>query len=71
MARLFASGRERKTREPLPDLQEDPSEMRNLAGDPALAAALNDQRKRLRAWCEETKDTDFLPRLAAPGSQAS
>ncbi len=58
-------------REQMFDLQKDPGEMRNLAGDPALAAALNDHRKRLRAWCDETKDTDFLPRLAASGTRAS
>jgi hypothetical protein len=67
----YAIYEQRANREQLFDLEKDSGEMRNLAPTPALAAVLDDHRKRLRAWCEETRDADFLPRLAASGTRAS
>ena len=58
-------------REQLFDPGKDRGEMCNLAPAPAMAAMLDDQRKRLRAWCEETGDADFLPRLTVSGTRAS
>lgn len=41
------------------DLQKDPGEMRNLAGDPAQAATVKDLQERLSRWMIRT--SDFLP----------
>ena len=46
----------RRPREELYDLEADPDELRNVAADPAYAAALNDLRARMKAWQERTKD---------------
>ena len=43
-------------REQLVDLETDSGEMVNLAVDARHRDVLNDHRKRLRAWCEETED---------------
>ena len=43
-------------REQLVDLQADPGEMINLAVEARYKSALDDHRKRLRAWCERTDD---------------
>jgi choline-sulfatase len=43
-------------REQLIDLADDPGEMANLAEDPKHRAVLDQHRKRLRAWVEETGD---------------
>ena len=46
-------------REQLVDLQADPGEMVNLAVNARFKDELDDHRRRLRAWCEETED-EFL-----------
>jgi arylsulfatase A-like enzyme len=53
-----------RAREPveLYDLQVDPGEQTNLAGQDSVAATEADLRHRLRAWMEETRD----PLLAGP-----
>ncbi len=45
-----------RPREELYDLRKDPDESRNVAADPACAGVLEDLRRRLRRWQEETKD---------------
>jgi N-sulfoglucosamine sulfohydrolase len=42
--------------EELYDLEKDPHELKNLAGDPAHADTLKDLRGRLKAWQEQTRD---------------
>jgi N-sulfoglucosamine sulfohydrolase len=42
--------------EELFDVQSDPDELRNLAGDAAHAAVLADMRARLARWQSETND---------------
>ena len=44
-------------REMLVDLEKDPGEMKNLAADAAFRAVLEDHRKRLRQWMEESRDS--------------
>ena len=56
-----------KHREQLIDLSEDPGEMVNLAEDPQYGQVLNDHRKRLRRWVEETNDVIALPYV--PGGE--
>jgi arylsulfatase A-like enzyme len=46
----------RRPQEELYDLQADPLEMINLAGDPAHAGTLVDLRGRVQRWMEETDD---------------
>jgi Arylsulfatase A and related enzymes len=43
------------------DLENDPHETRNLAGDPAYADVLNDLRARLAAWVKGMPDLGFYP----------
>ncbi|MHB8897586.1 MAG: sulfatase family protein [Thermoguttaceae bacterium] len=50
---VYATGR---NREQLIDLQADPGEMVNLAGDADHAAVLQQHRDRLRAWAKKTGD---------------
>jgi N-sulfoglucosamine sulfohydrolase len=45
-----------RPREELFDLERDPKELKNMAGDPKYADVLKDLRKRLRDWQEKTKD---------------
>jgi N-sulfoglucosamine sulfohydrolase len=45
-----------RPKEELYDLTSDPNELRNLAGDPALAETLAGLRQRLRAWQAATND---------------
>ncbi|MBW7998181.1 MAG: sulfatase-like hydrolase/transferase, partial [Candidatus Glassbacteria bacterium] len=45
-----------RKREELYDLENDPDEVVNLAGDPARRAALTELRGRLKAWQEATDD---------------
>lgn len=52
---------ERKPDEELYDVQADPDEVRNLAGDPAHADTLAAMRQRLDAWLEETDDRGRHP----------
>jgi arylsulfatase A-like enzyme len=55
-------------REQLIDLAEDPGEMVNLAEEPKYRDVLNEHRKRLRAWVEETGDEiggAYVPRADA------
>jgi len=46
----------RRPREELYDLQADPDETRNLAGDPAHAETLAELRRQLRDWQQRTND---------------
>jgi N-sulfoglucosamine sulfohydrolase len=46
----------RRPREELYDLERDPDELVNVAGDGAHAGVLADLRARLKAWQERTKD---------------
>ena len=50
-----------RAREELFDLQADPAELHNLAGEAAHAEVLGRMRGRLRQWILETRDTAFLP----------
>lgn len=43
------------------DLEKDPHEIRNLAGDPAHATVLTDMRRRLAAWVKGMPDLGFYP----------
>jgi N-sulfoglucosamine sulfohydrolase len=45
-----------RAREELFDLEKDPNELVNLAGDPKQADVLADLRTRLKEWQEKTKD---------------
>jgi arylsulfatase A-like enzyme len=47
--------------EELYDLQADPWEVRNLAGDPAHASVLRQMRSRLEVWMEKTNDQGRTP----------
>ena len=51
----------RKPIEELYDLQKDPLELHNLAGDPAHQQSLVELRARLHRWMIEKRDTGFLP----------
>ena len=55
-----------KNRESLVDLQNDPGETRNLAGEPASAEVLNQHRTMLMDWSREMHDTAFP--YVAPGA---
>ena len=57
-AALFASPT--KPVEELFDLQSDPHEVKNLAGDPGHAAALKELRGLVDAWVRETNDQGFI-----------
>lgn len=50
-----------KPAEALFDTAADPWELRNLAGDPAHAAALERLRAANRAWLAQIRDTAFMP----------
>ncbi|HZT80274.1 MAG TPA: sulfatase/phosphatase domain-containing protein [Gemmataceae bacterium] len=45
-----------RPKEELYDLEKDPHELRNVAGDPAYADVLNDLRRRLKDWQKKTND---------------
>jgi N-sulfoglucosamine sulfohydrolase len=45
-----------RQREELYDLDKDPNELQNVAGDPSYAGVLKELRSRLREWQEKTKD---------------
>jgi N-sulfoglucosamine sulfohydrolase len=45
-----------RPREELYDLEKDPNELHNVAGDPKYAEVLADLRKRLKSWQQATKD---------------
>jgi len=51
----------RRPEEELYDLENDPHEIRNLAGDPAHAATLARLRSALEHWIEETNDQGRTP----------
>jgi len=55
-------------RESLVDLEEDPGELVNLAGDPAAAEILNQHRAMLLEWSRDTHDAtfQFIPPDAHP-----
>ncbi len=50
-----------KPAEELYDLQNDPDEVRNLAGDPAYAETLQEFRNALGNWCRDIGDVGVLP----------
>jgi choline-sulfatase len=52
---------EGKNPEFLVDLDKDPGEMKNLAGDPAYDKVLNDLRAMLAEWCRKTGDKFQVP----------
>ena len=52
---------EKRVGEELYDLEEDPHEIRNLAGDPAHAEVLQRHRKILETWIKETDDQGQYP----------
>ena len=52
-------------REQLIDLANDPGEMKNLAETPEFQDVLNDHRRRLRRWVEETDDQIAKPYVPA------
>jgi N-sulfoglucosamine sulfohydrolase len=52
---------EPKPFEELYDAEADPHEVKNLAGDPAMAGTLDRLRAALDAWILEIKDLGFLP----------
>ena len=52
-------------REQLIDLANDPGEMKNLAETPEFQDVLNDHRRRLRRWVEETDDEIAAPYVPA------
>ncbi|MFB6295868.1 MAG: sulfatase-like hydrolase/transferase [Halobacteriales archaeon] len=53
--------RETRPTEELYDLEADPHEVHNLAGDPEHARALDRLREALDAWLERTDDRGFAP----------
>lgn len=53
-------------RESLVDLDEDPGEMHNLAGNPEYKDVLNRHRKYLLEWIAESKDEDAKSFVVAP-----
>jgi len=59
--------------EQLFDLLLDPNEVRNLCGDPAYDAVLNEMRDRLQAWMEATDDPILrgLPVPAPAGARVN
>jgi choline-sulfatase len=61
---VYESGR---NREQLIDLEKDPGEMRNLAGDPELREILEDHRRRLCEWVEATGDE--IGKAYVPGAR--
>jgi arylsulfatase A-like enzyme len=52
-------------REQLIDLEKDPGEVANLAQDPDYQEVLNDHRRRLRQWVEETGDDIARPYIVS------
>jgi len=58
-AAAFAS--DKRPAEELYDLQKDPHEVRNLAGDPKYAAELRRHRNILKKWMKETDDQGQYP----------
>ena len=55
----------RRVAEELYDLENDPDEVVNLAGDPAYAGVLNEMREALAGWIEDTGDRGQYPRSQA------
>jgi len=51
--------------EELYDLENDPDEVVNLAGDPAYADVLKEMREALADWIEDTDDKGQYPRSQA------
>lgn len=50
-----------KPTEELYDLENDPHEIRNLAGDPAHAAKLKEMRRALAQWQNDVRDIGLIP----------
>lgn len=57
----YCAYNEGKRRESLVDLQTDPGEMVNLAGDSHYTVILNEHRAMLKEWCSETQDSFPVP----------
>lgn len=55
-----------KNREQFFDLEKDPFEMNNLIGLESQIQKIDQYRKKLLDWCQETKDTKFLRKLIIP-----
>ena len=53
--------RTKRPAEELYDAAHDPDQLRDLAGEPSHAAALERMRASLRAWMRSTRDTGVLP----------
>jgi uncharacterized sulfatase len=60
----------RRPAEELYDLDADPAEARNLAGDPAHAATLGDLRARLDAWMADAGDAGLPTERALRAAEA-
>jgi arylsulfatase A-like enzyme len=54
---------EGKQRESLVDLEKDPGEMTNLAGDPQFQKTLDRHRAMLAEWCGKTRDSFRVPAM--------
>jgi len=65
---VYQSG---KHREQLIDLAGDPGEMVNLAEDPTYADVLNDHRRRLGRWVDETDDEIAAPFIVPADGESS
>jgi arylsulfatase A-like enzyme len=59
-------GRQENPREALYDLAFDPTEVNNMAEDPAAKTVLGDMRKRLDRWMGETRDPLLKGAVPAP-----
>ena len=60
---VYAEG---NLRESLVDLRKDPGELRNLARSPEYVPVLNEHRRYLLEWIEESEDTEAKAFAIAP-----
>jgi choline-sulfatase len=56
----YSEGRQRES---LVDLERDPGEMTNLAGDPQFQKTLNRHTAMLAEWCGRTHDSFRVPAM--------
>ena len=59
-----------KNREQFYDLENDPYEMKNLAGKDKYSKKIDECRQKLMDWCIETKDTKFLKKIILPSNSS-